>query len=63
MGNYTLSKGEGGEKGKFFCSPHYRQLFLSHPEIINYARRQEPTLGKPDQDEKVDIPHIKFKHT
>lgn len=38
MGNYTLSKGEGGEKGKFFCSPHYRQLFLSHPEVINYSR-------------------------
>lgn len=38
MGNYTFCKGEGSENGKFFCSPHYRQLFMSHPEVINYSR-------------------------
>ena len=38
IGGYSLSKGAGGEKGKFFCSPHYRQLFLSNPEAINYSR-------------------------
>ena len=38
VGGYALSKGEGGEKGKFFCMPHYRQLFLSNPEAINYKR-------------------------
>ena len=59
MGNYTLSKGEGGEKRKFFCSPHYRQLFLSHPEVINYSRANTSkkqagiTSDKPVQEEKV----------
>ena len=38
IGGYALSKGEGGEKGKFFCSAHYRQLFLSNPEAIGYQR-------------------------
>ena len=38
IGGYSLSKGIGGEKGKFFCSAHYRQLFLSNPEAINYQR-------------------------
>ena len=42
MGNYSLSKGEGGEKGKFFCSVHYRQLFMSNPEAINYSRADAP---------------------
>lgn len=42
MGNYSLSKGEGGEKGKFFCSVHYRQLFMSNPEAINYSRANAP---------------------
>ena len=37
FGAYSLSKGVGGEKGKFFCSVHYRQLFLSNPEKINYS--------------------------
>ena len=59
MGNYTLSKGEGGEIGKFFCSPHYRQLFLSHPEVINYSRAKqqaEMTSERHDHKEKVVIP-------
>ncbi len=38
IGGYSLSKGDGGERGKFFCTPHYRQLFLSNPEAINYSR-------------------------
>jgi hypothetical protein len=38
IGGYSLSKGTAGEKGKFFCSAHYRQLFLSNPEAINYSR-------------------------
>ncbi len=38
IGGYSLSKGEGGEKGKFFCTAHYRQLFLSNPEAIGYQR-------------------------
>lgn len=38
IGGYSLSKGVAGEKGKFFCSAHYRQLFLSNPEAINYSR-------------------------
>ena len=38
IGGYSLSKGVGNEKGKFFCSAHYRQLFLSNPEAINYSR-------------------------
>lgn len=38
IGGYSLSKGVGDEKGKFFCSAHYRQLFLSNPEAINYSR-------------------------
>ena len=42
VGNYSLSKGEGGEKGKFFCSVHYRQLFMSNPEAINYSRADAP---------------------
>lgn len=67
MGNYAFSKREGGEKGKFFCSPHYRQLFLSHPEAINYTRAREQTKeGASNQqpstvvnkDEKVDIRDI-----
>ena len=38
IGGYSLSKGVGGEKGKFFCNAHYRQLFMSNPEAINYSR-------------------------
>ena len=50
MGNYSFTKKEGGEKGKFFCSPHYRQLFLSHPEVINYSRaREQPKEGASNQ--------------
>ncbi len=38
IGGYSLSKGESGEKGKFFCTAHYRQLFMSNPEAIGYQR-------------------------
>ena len=55
MGNYSFIKGEGGEKGKFFCCPHYRQLFLSHPEVINYSRAKEQAKeGASNGDEKVE---------
>lgn len=52
MGNYSLSKGEGGEKGKFFCSVHYRQLFMSNPEAINYSRADAPKR----EQSKTDLP-------
>ena len=63
MGNYSFTKKDGGEKGKFFCSPHYRQLFLSRPEVINYSRaREQPKEGASNQpptvvseDERVRI--------
>ena len=57
MGNYSLSKGEGGEKGKFFCSVHYRQLFMSNPEAINYSRADAPKR----QQSKTDLPAEKEK--
>ena len=47
VGGYALSKGEGAEKGKFFCTAHYRQLFLSNPEAINYSRANPGAAGKP----------------
>ena len=60
MGNYTFCKGERGENGKFFCSPHYRQLFMSNPEVINYSRakkvEQTPVnSSKAVQDVQVGI--------
>ena len=48
IGAYSLSKGEGGAKGKFFCSVHYRQLFLSNPEAINYSRAGVPKRSTSD---------------
>ena len=33
MGNFALSKGDQDEPSKFFCKPHYRQLFLANPEV------------------------------
>ena len=45
IGGFSLSKGSGGEKGKFFCSAHYRQLFLSNPEAINYSRAGQGGQG------------------
>ena len=59
MGNYSLSKGEGGEKGKFFCSVHYRQLFMSNPEAINYSRADAPKR----EQSKTDLPAEKEKST
>ena len=59
MGNYSLSKGEGGEKGKFFCSVHYRQLFMSNPEAINYSRADAPKREK----SKTDLPAEKETST
>ena len=59
MGNYSLSKGEGGEKGKFFCSVHYRQLFMSNPEAINYSRADAPKR----EQSKTDLTAEKEKNT
>lgn len=59
MGNYSLSKGEGGEKGKFFCSVHYRQLFMSNPEAINYSRADAPKR----EQSKTDLQAEKEKST
>ena len=57
IGGYSLTKGVGGEKGKFFCSTHYRQLFLSNPEAINYSRadapKREGSTSDLNQDQKV----------
>ena len=46
-GNYSYSHGSDGEKGRFYCTPHFKQLFLSNPEAINYGRRKDgPTAKK-----------------
>ena len=50
IGGYSLSKGTAGEKGKFFCSAHYRQLFLSNPEAINYSRAGAGGKGAKDNE-------------
>ena len=50
IGGYSLSKGDGGEKGKFFCTAHYRQLFLSNPEAINYQRAGAPKRGSREEE-------------
>ena len=49
IGGYSLSKGVGDDKGKFFCSAHYRQLFLSNPEAINYSRAGAGAETKPGE--------------
>ena len=56
IGGFSLSKGVGGEKGKFFCSAHYRQLFLSNPEAINYSR-----AGVPKRDSQQEEMEVKEK--
>jgi len=58
IGGYSLSKGVGGEKGKFFCSAHYRQLFLSNPEAINYSR-----AGVPKRDSQQEAMEVEEKAT
>ena len=46
-GNYSYSHGSDGEKGRFYCTPHFKQLFLSNPEAINYGRHRDgPTMAK-----------------
>ena len=54
IGGYSLSKGVGGEKGKFFCSAHYRQLFLSNPEAINYSRAGVPKRDSQQEEMEVE---------
>ena len=45
-GNYSYSHGSDGEKGRFYCTPHFKQLFLSNPEAINYGRHRDgPTAA------------------
>jgi hypothetical protein len=41
LGNYAYSKGEAGQKGKFFCKAHFKQLFYSNPAAIGYARAED----------------------
>ena len=41
-----------GDKGKFFCTPHYRQLFLSNPEAINYSRAGQGRRERVEQQEE-----------
>ena len=58
IGGYSLSKGDGGTKGKFFCTPHYRQLFLSNPEAINYSRAgagRREKVEEPMEGEEVEV--------
>ena len=38
VGGYCLSKAEGTEKSKLFCTAHYMQTFLSNPRALNYSR-------------------------
>ena len=38
VGGYCLSKAEGTEKAKLFCTAHYMQIFLSNPRALNYSR-------------------------
>jgi hypothetical protein len=54
VGNYAYSRGQGGEPGKFFCRPHFRQLFMSNPEAINYARAGAggPRQSSPKKEEE-----------
>ena len=54
IGGFSLSKGVGGEKGKFFCSAHYRQLFLSNPEAINYSRAGVPKRDSQQEEMEVE---------
>ena len=61
VGNYSYSRGTGEEKGRFYCTPHFRQLFLSNPEAINYGRQREgqptPAAAKIDTaSQKGDAP-------
>ena len=45
-GNYSYSHGSDGEKGRFYCTPHFKQLFLSNPEAVNYGRHKDgPTAA------------------
>lgn len=55
FGAYSLSKGVGGENGKFFCSVHYRQLFLSNPEMINYSWAGAGGGGRGKAGEEVGV--------
>ena len=66
IGGYSLSKGDSGEVGKFFCTAHYRQLFLSNPEAINYQRAGAPKresvaeeVAAPER-EKVEIVRLEI---
>ena len=45
-GNYSYSHGSDGEKGRFYCTPHFKQLFLSNPEAINYGRHRDGPAAK-----------------
>ena len=54
IGGYSLSRGVGGEKGKFFCTAHYRQLFLSNPEAINYSRAGVPKRDSQQEEMEVE---------
>ena len=40
-GNYSYSHGSDGEKGRLYCTPYFKQLFLSNPEAINYGRHKD----------------------
>ena len=48
-GNYSYSHGSDGEKGRFYCTPHFKQLFLSNPEAINYGRQKDGAGKKASQ--------------
>ncbi len=65
IGGYSLSKGDGGEKGKFFCTAHYRQLFMSNPEAIGYqradAKRDTKGAGSPRPQTTEPSPPVEDK--
>lgn len=45
LGNFAMSKGENGQPGKFFCKPHYRQLFMANPEVGERERGRRERGG------------------
>ena len=62
IGGYSLSKGESGEKGKFFCTAHYRQLFMSNPEAIGYQRADAKDAKREESRSEV-VPRPQSKES
>lgn len=63
-GNYSYSHGSDGEKGRFYCTPHFKQLFLSNPEAINYGRQKDGPVKKTSQHSvpSSDNQNVQYQH-